>query len=243
MSDNLISLPVMETVKSAWGKVKGSKGTFWSVIGCIILVQIAATILRCIAFAPDGTLKVGAGLALLLGIGMFCLYILVIFLFWGMMYIAIQRAMDMPISFELVKKVFSIGLFFRMIGTSILSMIVMLPVAVIFIVPTLLLGDSSIGKLFTAVCDIIGLVLALFLVARLVLAKWLVIGKDLGPVAAIKESFCATRSNVLSILGVLIISILIYMISIIPLGIGLIWSLPYLLLVQAEIYKRLVMSK
>ena len=102
---------------------------------------------------------------------------------------------------------------------------------------------ALIYQITSVICYILGIGSAVYLMLRLYVATPLVIMQKANPWAAIKHSFSATKHHVLALFVLIIANILIFMISLIPLGIGLIWSLPYLLISYGVIYERLVSSQ
>ena len=252
MSPNPIRLPVFETIKTSWARVKGAKCTFWGVFGCLLAIQFVLVGFDMLTDNSKGQAIVNGGLALAcIMVLYFILTILKILLQWGIVYIAVQRAMDFPIQFNMIKNVFSFGVFFRMIGLVILQFIVLIPAAIFIFLPILFKVDpttittntSDILKLLTASCYIIGGILAVFLSVRMSLAVALVITKKTNPWKAIKISFKATKSNVWRLIGLHLMNVIIILVSIIPIGIGLIWTIPYAMITYGVIYKKLVLDR
>ena len=87
------------------------------------------------------------------------------------------------------------------------------------------------------------IILTFYLAMRLYLAKGIVLDQQVGPWAAIKKSFRATKYNVWRLIGLTLLNAIILLVSVIPLGIGLIWSLPYLFINYGMVYRRLVIEK
>jgi uncharacterized membrane protein len=98
----------------------------------------------------------------------------------------------------------------------------------------------AILTLITALSYLIGLAVISYLIIKMILAIGFLVDKKIGPWQSIKMSFRATRGNFWGIFGLMIILCLIIMMSIIPLGIGLIWALPYAIITYGVMYKNLL---
>src|SRR5579872_7196615 len=112
-----------------------------------------------------------------------------------------------------------------MIGLIVLSLIVFLPAIIFLFLPKFLIASidsstvahlSNVIKLFTALCYIIGFILAVYIGCRILLAPALVLVKKLNPWTAIKISFKATKSNVWRFIGLYIVNTMIIVVSVIP---------------------------
>lgn len=227
-------LMIMETVRAAWSKVSGSKGTIWAVMGIAILLQVMLGILG--QFTPAGAAGLVGAIVAIVGL------IIQLFLAWGMIYLGIERAAGNPIQFDQVKIVLKLNLFLRMIGLYFLQMLILGSVLVVFMIPPVLAHNflsDTMEQLISAISYLVGAGFFVFFAMRLFLAKGFVIRQGLGPITGIKKSFEKTESNVCRLFGLGVINILILVVSVIPLGIGLIWSLPYLLINYGEVFKKL----
>src|SRR5207247_234690 len=134
--------------------------------------------------------------------------------------------------YTMVTHVFDIGLFFKMIGLYILQFIVLLPAVILIVLPEIIQtifvpSPGGIFKLITAVVYILAIILMFFLLMRMYLTRALVIDQKINPWRAMKLSFRATKSKVWRLIGLTIVNAVILIISMIPIGIGLIWTLPY----------------
>jgi len=239
MAEN-ISLPVIETVKIAWSHVKGAKGAIWSILGFVALMQ------GLIAVLSYMTQSMGGGALFVIVIFQIIVTVIQLILAWGLLYVGIQRALDMPLRVGMVRYVFDGGLFFKMIGFYILQIAVLLPAVLLFFSPVILtqfFADSLLVDSISAVLCVIAVVLAIYLVFRMYTAKGIIISKKVNPLRGIEESFNATKSNVWRLLALTLINVAIIIVSVIPLGIGLIWSVPYALISYGVVYKKLVSSR
>jgi hypothetical protein len=245
MNEDNYNLPVGDSVKTAWAKVKGSKCTFWAILGYI-------TLIRLVMFGGEIILRhIEPGiLSIIISVSYLVLLILATMLSWGLIYLGIVRAADQPINYKMAKVGLKIGLLFRMIGLYILEFLVFIPVIALVLIPSVIfsmIGGSDAGTattvvtiIVTAAAYIAGALLGLYLAVRLYVAKLILIAQAVNPWVAIKLSFKATKSNVLNLIGLIIINILIMVLSVCTLGILFIWTLPYLFINNGVIYNRLV---
>lgn len=232
MADDIKVLPVIDTVKAAWGRVSGAKATFWSILFIVFILQFILGILNKHVDAS------GAGYVVLI----FSIAIVVIQLFisWGLIYLGVQRALDLPIQYGMVRYVMTFGLFCRMIGVYILQFLILAVISCLLGVAQFLSNAGSlIASILSFIIVVVWAVLFVIMIIRMYLSKPLVIVEGLGPWVAIKRSIALTRNNVWPLIGIAIINILIVVVSAIPLGIGLIWSLPYVFISYGVVYRRL----
>jgi hypothetical protein len=225
-------LPVMESVKSAWFKLKGAKGTLWSVL---ILWLAAVLILEFLREnnAPDGFITLLTALAV----------IAQALLTWSLIYMGIQRACDLPIRFGMITRGFNVTTILYMIGFYILRALIVLPATIFLGVGSFLIHSTSvIAFMVGALLIVLGIATVFYLIVRMTLGQAIILDKHRNSWEALKLSFQITQGNFWNLTGISIINILIVLASIMTLGIGLIWSLPYLFIVYGEIYKRLTHS-
>lgn len=228
---------VVQSVKLAWEKVKGSKKTFWAGLVLIIIIRL---VLEGLDRASDHIEQPGL-IAFIIGILAFIFIIIQSFLYWGLIYIGARRADDLPISVADYKYPFSFFLLLKMIGLYIVSFLIFLIPMLLIIAPAFLLyyhQNQQLNWLFY-IAIVIGVIALIFLSIRLYLAKIILIYQNTNPLAAIAQSFRITKNNVWKLIWLGIINTVILLISIIPLGIGLIWSIPYILINYGVVYKKL----
>lgn len=252
MTQNPIHLPVIETVKAAWSRVHGAKAAMWGVLVCIIILRVIMAGINKV-FAPESEMVVSQlALFLVFGIG-FVLLMLSTVLNWCLIYLGILRASDQTIHFNQAKYVFNLEIFFKMIGAIILKVLILLPAIILLYLPkeiaiadgrdpNLTANTHGVHALFFAACYIVGLILGVFLSLRLWLTSAFVLMNKANPWLAVKLSFHATRSNVFRLIGLFILNGIILMVSAIPVGIGLIWTLPYVMINYGVVFRTLVPS-
>jgi uncharacterized membrane protein len=104
-------------------------------------------------------------------------------------------------------------------------------------------GDTAVNHLIQVLLSFIGGIIAFYLAMRLVVAKAIVINEKKNPIHAIKISFAATKYHVWNIIGFVILQTLALVLSIIPLGMGLIWSIPFCSVAYGLLYRKLVVLR
>lgn len=244
-------LPVMDTVKTAWAKVSGVKGSFWAVLGIFLLVLIITGVFASFT-GPDLTV-------LMIVINVFSSLVQLIATA-SLLYLGIRRAQDMPVSYKLIKDVMNMRTILSIIGLYILQILIYIPALIIVGVAVGISMSGHIGismsehlstmeatpvelsshmQWLAGIAYLAAAVIFIYLTVRMWLAYGEVLDKKLNPWQAIKLSFKATRGNVLNLIGLFMISIVIIFGCTLTLGIGYIWGLPWLMITYGEAYKRL----
>lgn len=232
--DKVYILPVFDTITTAWNKMSGSKATIWGafLFSFVIMIGVVIFISLFSVFFPF--LKPVIGLVA---------NVISILLFSGVIYIAIQHVSNNPINFSMLFVTFNSPLILNILAVAILRIL-------IFLIPSLIImGSISMAYLPIPLSGLLGfiifcaaLVILFILYYRLAPVFGFVLDQNLGPIEAIKAAFQATRYNVLCLLGIHLLAIAIFIISLIPFGIGLIWTIPFLFNLYAVIYKRLLFN-
>jgi uncharacterized membrane protein len=232
MTEGTYSLPVIETVKAAWAKVGGSKGSIWAIIGILFLVQIIVNVLA--SFFGHG---------LFLFIFNLISWLIQIIAAGSLIYLGIRRAQDMPIHYKMANDVLNTPTILSLIGVYFLQMIILIPAGLIAGVGAYFahteVEPSSFMRLLTSICFLLAVVWFIFFSVRTWLGFGAVVDKKLNPWDAIKLSFKATKENVLNLIGLYVINIFVALLCAITFGIGLIWGLPWFFINYGEVYKRL----
>jgi hypothetical protein len=234
--EQIKQIPVWNTITTAWEKTYGIKKTFWAAIGLIILIGAGLGILQGIAKTISPGLETFTRLIS---------NIITYFLQVGLLYMGIQRALDAPVTYKQLFFAFDTDHILKLFGVYLLQIVIFIPVIILVIIASVFAGDSSplpgTGGLFlAALLFLVALILGVYLIIRVMLGIAFVVAKDAGPWNAIKMSFQATQDNVLNLFGISLLQMLIVLISILPLLIGLIWTLPFSAICYGVIYKSLL---
>lgn len=225
-------LPVEDILRSAWAKIYGTKQTIWIAFIIALTIVFYLSIIQSIAEIAS---------PILANLIKFITIVISYFLQIGLLYIGICRAKDLPIHYQQMFRAFSLRRAPCVIGIYLVKIILLIipnfiTIAGLLIMSASLPATSLIGILVFC----LGLITTLYLLTRLILSPAIVLDQDLGPIQAIKLSFKLTHSNVLRLLSILLIQIATLIICVIPLGIGLIWWLPFLFITYGTIYKNLL---
>ncbi|HSW69666.1 MAG TPA: hypothetical protein VLI69_05910 [Gammaproteobacteria bacterium] len=228
MTLSTYSLPVTETVKTAWAKVHGVKGSIWAVIGIFFVIQLILGI--CSNLGAQAFFSILSSIVQVLT-GM------------SLVYLGVRRAQDAPIQYKMIKEILTLRTFLFIVGLYILQIIIFIPAGIVAGIGIYLVqaqaepstGMQIVGGLFYLAAAII----FVFLSVRLWLGYGAVIDKQLNPWEAVKFSFKSTEGNVWNLIGIMIINVLIIFVSALTLGIAFIWTMPWLLIIYGETYKRL----
>lgn len=225
-------IPIRDTIETAWQKVSGSKLPIWGAFGLVFLIMF------CFGLVSGAMQFFTPKLAWVFGAIMELFGVL---LQAGILYLGIQRAKDSPIAANLVFRAVNSSLAWKVIAVMILVVLILV-IPILFEVAGLFLTITQQNTLLQVVGCIISLISSIaiiYLAIRMKLSIGFVVDRESDPWQAIQQSFNATRCNVWRLIGIYLIQALIVFISAIPLGIGLIWTIPFSLILYGTMYQRL----
>lgn len=239
MTENVYSLPVMDSVKAAWDKVSGSKATLWKVLAILFLVTFVLGIF-------SGMFK--NGMPALSNLLHFVAMIIQALIGWSLVYMGIQRALSLPIDFKMISYSFDFHIILHMILYAILRMLVLLPAGIVLFIGIALstgMAESlnNMAHKIGPVLILISLPVIIYLSVRMWIGPAIILDKRQTAIEALKQSFKVTRGNVWNLIGIFIMVMIIFILCSITLGIGLIWGLPCVIILYGEVYKRLYASQ
>ena len=204
---------VGELIKEAWQKTKGAKGSIWG--GTIVMYIILFTISFGGMSAFQGFYK-GTDPTMVMGVN----GVLQIVSSWlsmlmtgGIMLIGVHRVREQRVSWKMVFAGFSKALSIT------ISLILMLSLVVIGFVFLILPG--------------------IYLSVGYALTLPLILDKGMGPWEALEASRKAIHKKWWTVFGIYLVMMLLYLVSVIPLGLGLIWTLPMFFVLTGVLYVRL----
>lgn len=230
---NQTLIPVWDTISGAWSKVSGTKGSFWAALVVILLI---ALVLGFFTFLVKN-------IAIINPIVSIVAQIIIFLLEMGLLYIGIQRAFDRPVEYRQMFRALDGGIALKAIGTYILQTLIFILPALVLVAGFVLFSQperTQTTLIISGILYFIGVIAIVFLAFRLILAMGFVLDQSAGPTAAISKSFHATKSNVWRLIGIHLLFSIILAISAIPLGIGLIWTIPMGFILYGEVYRRLL---
>lgn len=235
MNDLAPALPIMDTIKLAWAKTDGVKGTFWAALGTLVLVVIGINILSGIFhFISPGL----GGFVSFLG------QILLFVLSMGLLYLGIQRARGLPINYKMIFNVLETRTVLCLIGLYFLQgLMIIAPIAIIMGVALTFTRQIQDGQVaFSPILSLVIIfvsLLAFYLGIRLFMSMGFVLDRKANPLDAVMMSFKATKYHVWALAAIFILQFAILAISAIPFGIGLIWTLPFAYVIYGVLYNKL----
>jgi hypothetical protein len=229
---NQYQLPINDTLKTAWHLTYGAKGTIWAALGALFLCWIGVYVLQMLlvhfpAFIVVSIMVIAQLVLSLIQAGIF--------------YLGIHRAFGLPIRYSVIFDTLNADLAWKIFGLYILQMVIFLITFLIFGLLFFISTYSLLPPIIHKIILVLGSITYIYLIIKMILSLPYVLDKKINPWQAIKLSFEATKGNVLPLIAIYFMQIVIFIISAIPLGIGLIWTIPFMIILYGVIYKRLSM--
>ena len=202
---------VMEVIKEAWEKTKGIKGPVWG--GSLLIIGLLLVINIIVGILMK---MLGHGSTSSMAIS-YAVQVTVSFALYpfiaGVMMMGVRRAVDLPVSYKMVFGYLQY----------------MVPIIVSSILVTIL---TFIG--FAAF-----VIPGLYLSIAFLLTIPLIIDKDMGPWEAMMKSLKGITPKWFKVFAIYLIMIILYVLSMIPLFIGIIWTLPMLIVIGGILYRNI----
>lgn len=221
-------LPILETIRTAWEEIKGTKAPFWGALFLLILIMF------CLGIAQRVTSDVSDTLSDILQV---VIQVVNFLLQMGMLMMGIKRAFDSPVTYRVMFEPFTFGIAVRAIVLYILELLIFIPIVAIFLIPAMIVESGWVASAIIAV----GVCIVIYLATRIIFAKAFVLDKLSSPWQAIKLSFVITRQNFWRIFILGILESLIVLVSLIPI-IGIIWTLPFAYILYGVAYRSLLVN-
>lgn len=249
---NYYQIPIKNTIAAAWKITNGVKGSIWAALGIIFLIGCGLQIFQMLLFILPPIMAISITVVA---------QIIFLLIQTGLFYLGIHRAFDLPVSYTSIFRTLNVELAWKVIVLYLLQiLILLLPFLIEWVTfyytigakiePSIDQADPLLNTASHIVFTLSGIVFFMvyilskivmfYLVIKMMLSVAYVLDKKMTPWAAIKSSFIATKHNVWRLIAVMILQICIVLISIIPLGIGLIWTAPFSIVLYGLIYKRLL---
>ncbi|KAB2890881.1 MAG: hypothetical protein F9K32_06765 [Desulfobulbaceae bacterium] len=204
---------VGEALTEAWQRTKGAKGTVWGAMGVMYLVMLVLGFGLVYLQMSSGLSPESTG-GIWLEIGINALTSAVSTLFTaGLMYIGVCLAAGKSCTWKTVIEGF--------------------PVAVQLLIATILMSLLIVSGLILLVLP------GIYLAVGYTLTLPLMLDRRLGPWEAMEKSRKAIHKVWWKVFGLFLVMGLITMVSAIPLGIGLIWTLPMNVVLCGVVYRYL----
>jgi hypothetical protein len=246
---NNIAQPYHFTINNllceSWQRVKGTKATYWTafltyifIYFSFIVIGLGGIYLFVGSLNPElESVKISSvAVKIIAAVATFPLP-------FGISLLAIQRSVNLPIK---AKHIFVVYQYYgRLLGTIALIylMTLMTGIITLFIFGSLGVVAAKMGLASSGIKIALLLggtaLVTIPMFFSFMFAPLLIIEKNFGVFQAIKTSFLGFRQHCFKITAVLLLMILIYIISAIPLLLGLIWTVPMLLNVMGILYRTL----
>jgi uncharacterized membrane protein len=202
-----------DVIGESWRLVKGTKGIIFGGLLIFYVVMFVATSVLGAIFGAIGLLSEASLSAIL--IGQFVISVLASALTYpflaGVNMVGIRRAANQPVSFN---EVFSgLGMFVPLLITAVVMTVLVYIGSLLLLLPGIYLGVAYM------------------------LAMPLVIERGLSPWQALETSRKAISQHWFKVFGLFLVLGLIMALSMIPLGIGLIWSMPLFIISMGVLYR------
>ncbi|MDP3479708.1 MAG: zinc-ribbon domain-containing protein [Desulfoprunum sp.] len=206
-----------EALNEAWQYTKGAKGSIWAAIGMMYLVMLILGLGLGFMQAALGIVPASAA-GIWVEIGVQSLISAISTLFTaGLMYMGVRRAAEKDLSWKLV--FVGVPMAVKLLIASVLMMLLVISGFVLLILPGIYL---AIGYSMTLP---------------------LMIDRQLDPWQAMEVSRKAIHKVWWKVFGLFFVMGLIYLVSAIPLGIGLIWTAPMSVILVGVVYRYLFGSQ
>lgn len=207
---------IADVLQESWEKTNGMKGPFWGaallLFAISIVLMMVVGIVIGMMMAMSGVMTESLTMGIITQVILQLIMIAVIYPFMvGVLMMGVKRSVDRPISFSMIFAYFGVAV----------------PVIVAGILISLLTG---IGIALLVLPGI-------YLAVAYALAIPLIGDKNLGAWEAMEASRKAITKRWFKFFGLFIIMSLIIFISLIPLGIGLIWTYPMAVAMLGILYR------
>ena len=212
LSDKTFSVGAI--FREAWIMTKGIKASIWGGIGMVLLIQfgLAAAV---VMLVPAAGAPGGGAIAAWVNLGLQLVGTVVSMAFIaGLMHIGVRRVAGAAFSFKMVFSAFSC------------------------------LGSVAVAGLLMTLLIVSGLVLlivpGIYLAVGYALTYPLIVDRGLGPWEAMEASRKAIHGKWWQVFGLFLLMYLVYFISCIPAGLGMIWTIPMFFTLTGVLYRLLL---
>jgi len=223
-----------DVLSEAWDKINGCKGT---IIGAGLLAYLLMFIITAVLGFIAGLIGAASqdpmtAIVVNMLTNMFG-SILIYPLFAGLFLIGIRRAGDYPVEFAMLFN--CLGQAVPILLTALLmNLVIYVPVALLFGLVWLIAGFSA-GSIMLA--SLLSVIYGIYIGISYSLALPLVFERGLSPWQALETSRKAISQRWFKVFGLMLLVWLLLMVSSIPLLIGLIWTIPLMIVVFGVLYR------
>jgi len=213
-----VDFSISAILKEAWRLVRGSKLIIVGGIVCMYVAIFGVSMLTGIAVAMLMPVMAGSSTSMIIGVGLqFVIQLLMMAIMYpfmaGLFMVGIRRSAGLPVSFSMI-----FGYFNRTLPLLILNVIMTILVIIGF---------------FLLVLP------GIYLTVSYILAMPLLVEKNLSPWQALETSRKAVGKKWFKVFGLFFLLWIIVVLSMIPLGLGLIWTAPLGFIAVGTLYRNM----
>ncbi|MDR3478745.1 MAG: hypothetical protein P4M14_12040 [Gammaproteobacteria bacterium] len=232
---------ISEVFGEAWSKVKGFKTSVWGAVGWYFLIVFLLGILMSVVGslfgvpATDGSAPNAMTIVLRV-----IVQILLYPMSAGIMMMGIKRAVNLPVRAKLVFRYYSA--IWRILGVMLLSLAIAMIPSMIggFIIGIMAATDYSlIVNIMLVVVGLAFILGGIYLAWSYLFVLQLTTEKRLGVWRSLQVSRKAICQHWWKVFFTTMIMFVIYILSVVFLLVGLIWSIPWLIATQGVLYRRI----
>jgi len=239
IQNNVVSpytFSIGQSISESWARVSGFKSTCLGALLILFLILFGISIIgTLVIYLAVGSLNntlpvVSASLWFVYFIALLASFPL----FYGYNFLGIKRSANLPVKSKMIFEAYHF--YWRLLGVLITRYVLITITAFIIIVLTsfclglLAAVHTGIGITIAIIINIFAVIFDLFLLyycfGLVIFSPYLVMDKNVGVFRAFKLSFQGFKQHGVKILITFFIIGILVQLSIIPLGIGLIWTIP-----------------
>jgi len=215
---------------NSWDQVKGAKGSIWGAFIIYLIIQILLSLLTSKPHDPTTTMY----LSIISLIGSLVFFPLMP----GLYYLGVRRSANLPLKVRMIFNPYN--RFFHLLGTlfsSLISWIIVASIGGGIIYLSRMIPMTIVSYIGIALGVIIVAFSIFLLVGFLLFAPMLVFEKKMGVFAAMGASLTGFTRHFLKLVICFFVLGILMDLSIIPIFIGLIWTIPLAVIVYGNIYR------
>ncbi len=214
VQDRALDFTVGDTLKEAWEKTRGVKAAVWGGVFAMYLILFGISFAGFYGTQSMTGTDPSTAIRINGGLQIFTSWLSML-MTGGLMLIGVRRVLEQRVSWKMAFAAFS--------SKKVLSMTIATVLQILLI---------AIGFVLLVLPGI-------YLTVGYALTLPLILDKGLGPWEALETSRKAIHKKWWTVLGMYLVMMLLYMVSMIPLGLGLIWTVPMFLVLIGVLYARL----
>ncbi|MBU0480995.1 MAG: hypothetical protein KKG47_07825 [Proteobacteria bacterium] len=201
---------IMDIIREAWQKTSGAKGPLWGAGILVFLIVMGFSILMGVLLGLVGARSESIAIS---GALQLALTVAMYPFLAGIMMIGIRRAVDLPISYKMAFGYFG------------------------FVVPIVI--AAFLVSIMTTLGFILLILPGIYLSLAYMLVIPLIVDKKMSAWQAMEASRKAIHKHWFKVFGLYFVMGFIYLLSLIPLGLGIIWTMPMFVVMSGILYREI----